>query len=71
MISFPVNCLPRTEKAVKFAREGYSRVTLTEADEGILKLKTTLLSLEKQEIKLNEHIDRFACLKLSTLKICV
>lgn len=47
----------RGEKAVKLAKAGESKVELNEADKGILQLKETLGSLEKQEGQLSKDID--------------
>ncbi len=48
-------------QAVKLAKAGESKVELNEADKGILQLKETLGSLEKQEGQLSKDIDGYDC----------
>jgi len=47
------------EKAAKLAKAGENKVVLNQADKGIMQLKETLASLEKQEAQLTKDIDRF------------
>jgi hypothetical protein len=58
-------------QAVKLAKAGESKVELNEADKGILQLKETLGSLEKQEGQLSKDIDGYDCKPgLNSCKSC-